>query len=183
MPEPSQKAVPQGGGKKGKILKESVQAEGDASLAHVIGRDLNPHAITHDKADEALAHLAGDVSQELMAVCYADAEHRSGQYGGDDTLHLDFAFTVVVCLLCSNGGRGGGTGASALVVAGGVVALLRTSAATVGGICHDVGWNSEGRTPARGARVVYCALHWFASAFSGSSGDFLKKIGKITKCD
>lgn len=112
-----------------------VQAEGDAGLGHIVGGDLDTDAVAYNEADEALAHLAGDVGQELMAIGHLDAEHGAGEHGGNHAFELDFALAIVINLL-GFGCRGGGTcvarGARA------VRALLRLAAAIIGGICHYV---------------------------------------------
>lgn len=43
-------------------------AEGDARLAEVVGRHLDVHAVTHADADEMLAHLAGNVGEDFVAI-------------------------------------------------------------------------------------------------------------------
>ena len=112
-----------------------VQTEGDAGLGHVVGGDLDTDSVAYDEADEALAHFAGDVGQELMAIGHLDAEHGAGEHGGYHAFELDFTLAIVINLLgLGNRGRG------ACVARGtrAVRALLRLAAAIIGGICHYV---------------------------------------------
>ena len=133
------KKIP-GGGPPGILRKnfccrKSVQAEGDAGLRHVVGGNLDADAVAYYQADEALAHLAGDVGQEFMAVGHLYAEHGAGEHSGYHAFKLNLALTVIICLL----GLGGGIHGAG--VAGGtrpVRALLRLAAAIIGGICHYV---------------------------------------------
>ena len=112
-----------------------VQAEGDAGLGHIVGGDLDTDAVAYDEADEALAHLAGDVGQEFMAIGHLHSEHGAGENGGNHAFELDFALAIVIYLLgfrCRGGGTCVARGARA------VRALLRLAAAIIGGICHYV---------------------------------------------
>ena len=114
---------------------ESVQAEGDASLRHIVGRNLDADAVADYETDETLAHLTGDVGQELMTIGHLYAEHGTGEHCGHHALELDLAFAVIVSLL----GLGGGVhGAGVAGRTRSIRALLRLAAAIIGGICHYV---------------------------------------------
>ena len=57
-------------------------AERDARLAEVVRGHLDIHAINNTDADEMLAHLAGDVGEDFMAVGEGHAKHGAGQHLG-----------------------------------------------------------------------------------------------------
>src|SRR4051812_32858230 len=64
-------------------------AVGDAAAVEVVGRELDLHPVAGQDADVVAAHLAGDVTEDLMVVVELDLEHRVGQGLGDLALHLD----------------------------------------------------------------------------------------------
>lgn len=57
-------------------------AEGDTRLAEVVRGHLDIHAVAHTDADEMLAHLAGNVSKDFVAVREGHAKHGAGQHLG-----------------------------------------------------------------------------------------------------
>ena len=114
---------------------KSVQAEGDAGLGHIIGGNLDTDTVAYYQADEALAHLAGDVSQELMTIGHLYAEHGAGEHSGYHAFKLNLTLAVVVNLL-GLGGVVHGAGVAGRTRS--VRALLRLAAAIIGGICHYV---------------------------------------------
>ncbi len=56
--------------------------EGDSRLAEVVRRHLDVNAIAHADADEMLAHFAGDVGEDFVAVGEGHAKHGAGQHLG-----------------------------------------------------------------------------------------------------
>ncbi len=67
-------------------------AEGDAGLAEVVGRHFDVDLVADADADEVLAHFAGDVGEDLMAVGQGDAKHRPRQDLGDLAVQFDWLF-------------------------------------------------------------------------------------------
>jgi len=67
-------------------------AERDAPFAHVVGREFERHLVAREDADVVLAHLAGGVGDQLMAVVQRDAVAGVGQHFADDTAHFDVFF-------------------------------------------------------------------------------------------
>jgi len=65
-------------------------AEGDAGLAEVVGGHLDVDLVADTDADEVLAHLAGDMGQDLMAVGQGYAKHRPRQDLGDLAVPFDW---------------------------------------------------------------------------------------------
>jgi hypothetical protein len=59
------------------------QAVNDAAFVEIVGGHLEFDAVAIGEADEALAHLAGDVREDLVFVGEFDAEHGSCEDGGD----------------------------------------------------------------------------------------------------
>ena len=102
---------------------QSAYAVGDARLLHVVRGDLDFDAVADDEADEALAHLAGDVGQEFMAVGHLHAEHGAGEHGGDHALQLDLALAVVILGL----GFGCGLRGAVVVVSAGAAGVVGTA--------------------------------------------------------
>src|SRR5262252_3693459 len=58
-------------------------AVGDPTARQVVRRDFDGHAVARDDADEVLAHLAADVSEDLVPAVHLDAELGVGE-GLDD---------------------------------------------------------------------------------------------------
>jgi hypothetical protein len=54
--------------------------EGDAPLGEVVGRKLQRDAVAGQDADVVLAHLAGAVGDQAVAVFQHDTESRVGKY-------------------------------------------------------------------------------------------------------
>ena len=55
------------------------EAIGDPALGKVIGRQFDEHFVAGQHTDAVLAHLAGGMAENLVAVLEADAKHRIGQ--------------------------------------------------------------------------------------------------------
>src|SRR6185436_20804126 len=68
------------------------QAVHDPPAVEVVGRELHQHAIARQDADEMLAHLAGDVRQDLVLVVELHPEHRVRERLDDRGLDLDRLF-------------------------------------------------------------------------------------------
>jgi hypothetical protein len=51
----------------------------DTTFLKIVGRHFDNHLVAHDRADAKLAHLAGRVSDDPMAVFKRDAETAIGQ--------------------------------------------------------------------------------------------------------
>ena len=56
---------------------------GDACLVQVVGRHFDVDLVADADADEVLAHFAGDMGQDFMAIGQGDPEHGTGQHLGD----------------------------------------------------------------------------------------------------
>ena len=54
-------------------------AKSDAGLAEVVRGHLDIDLVADADADEVLAHFAGDVGEDLMAIGQSDPEHRTRQ--------------------------------------------------------------------------------------------------------
>jgi len=67
-------------------------AEGDAGLAEVVGGHFDVDLVADADADEILAHLAGDVGEDLMAVGQGHAKHGPRQDLGDLAVQFDWLF-------------------------------------------------------------------------------------------
>src|SRR5262245_32165731 len=77
-------------GKKGG--KDLPTAVNDPSTAQVVGGNLHLDPIAGNDADEVLAHSAGDMGYDLVAVVQFDAKLRVGQRLFDAALHFNGFF-------------------------------------------------------------------------------------------
>lgn len=75
-------------------LNDLLVAINDAPTGQVVGRQLHDDAILGQDTDVVLAHLAGNVSQYLVAIVQFDTEHRVRQGLDNATLNLDGAFLL-----------------------------------------------------------------------------------------
>jgi len=66
--------------------------KGYAGLAEVIGRHLDVHAVADADADEVLAHFAGDMGEDFMAVGQSHPEHGPRQYLGHGANQFNWFF-------------------------------------------------------------------------------------------
>ncbi len=81
-----------GGSKRNLVaMLESIN---DARLAGVVRRHLHFHPVTDRQANEAFAHLAGDVRENEMIVRERDTKHSPGQHGHDGALQFDGFFGI-----------------------------------------------------------------------------------------
>src|SRR5436190_16787891 len=64
----------------------------DARAVEVVGRDLHAHAVARQDPDAEPPHLAGDVTEHLVAVVELHAEHRVRERLDDLPLELDLLF-------------------------------------------------------------------------------------------
>ena len=55
-----------------------LQAVGDATAGEVVGRELDPDAVSREDPDEVHPELPADVSKDAVAVLKLDCEHRVG---------------------------------------------------------------------------------------------------------
>src|ERR1700749_2802797 len=69
-----------------------LEAIGDASLGEVIRSHLHHDLVSGQHADAVLAHLAGGVRDDLVAVLEQNAEMRIGQALADRTLKFQQVF-------------------------------------------------------------------------------------------
>ena len=67
-------------------------AEGDASLAQVVRGEFDIDLISDADANEVLAHLAGDVREDLVACRQRDPKHGAGQHLRDGALQANWFF-------------------------------------------------------------------------------------------
>src|SRR5262245_34637574 len=65
---------------------------GDAVPSQIVGRQLDLDLVARKDPDEMHPHLAGDVSQDLVAVVQLDPEQRVRQRLHDCAFHLDGVF-------------------------------------------------------------------------------------------
>ena len=77
---------------KSKRLRSLPLAVGDARFAEVVGGHLDAHLVADADADEVLAHLAGNVGEDLVAVGQGDAKHRPRQYLRHRATQLNWFF-------------------------------------------------------------------------------------------
>src|ERR1700747_3594627 len=63
----------------GELLPALLVAIDDAAARQIVRRKLDGHFVSRKNADEILAHLAGDMRQNLVLVFQFDAEHGVGQ--------------------------------------------------------------------------------------------------------
>src|SRR5664279_242423 len=63
----------------------------DPAASQVVGAQLHDHAVLGEDADVVLAHLARDMSENLVAVGQLNAEHRVGKSFDNRALNLDDA--------------------------------------------------------------------------------------------
>ena len=63
----------------GEPQSTSSLAVNDPALLEVVRRDFDGHPVTRNDADEVLAHLAGDVGQNAVAIFQLDHELGIGQ--------------------------------------------------------------------------------------------------------
>src|SRR5262245_10967643 len=81
-------------------------AIGDAALAEIVGRHFHGDAITGQRPDAALAHLASGVGDDLMAILQLYAETTIGQYLLDQAIELQEFFLCHTALPKSRKGGG-----------------------------------------------------------------------------
>src|SRR5690349_6114916 len=67
----------------------SLVAVDDAAAGEVVRAQLHHHAVLGEDPDVVLAHLAGDVREDLVPVGQLDAEHRVRERLHDAALDLD----------------------------------------------------------------------------------------------
>jgi hypothetical protein len=64
--------------------------EDDSALGQIVGGEFDLDAVAGEDADEVLAHLAGDVAEDLaVGVVETKLEHRVGQRGNDNCFNFD----------------------------------------------------------------------------------------------
>src|SRR5215212_7207267 len=66
----------------------SLQSVGDPTAGQVVGRELNPDAVSRQDPDEIHPKLSGNVGQHPVAVLKLDSEHRVRK--GFDDRSFDF---------------------------------------------------------------------------------------------
>jgi hypothetical protein len=66
--------------------------ERDPPFGEVVRRQLERHRVTGKDADEVLAHLAGSVGDEAVAIVQRDSKARVGQHFGNLAIHFDQFF-------------------------------------------------------------------------------------------
>lgn len=71
------------------VLAEPIN---NASFVDVVGGHLQLHTVTSGEADEAFAHLSGNMSEDDMIVRELDTKHRAGEDGRDPAFELDRFF-------------------------------------------------------------------------------------------
>ncbi len=92
-----QDKVAKGGRRKQKIFgkgKGLSQAINDPALVEVVRGHFELHAVAVGEADEAFAHLSGDVRENLVLIGEFDTEHGARENGDD----LAFGFDKLGCL-------------------------------------------------------------------------------------
>jgi hypothetical protein len=72
-------------------MSESIN---DASFGGVVGRHFHFHPIPDCKPNETLAHLSGNVRENLMIVRQRDAKHGSGEHRHNGTLQFNGFFRI-----------------------------------------------------------------------------------------
>ena len=81
-----------GGSKKNLVaMSESIN---DASFGGVVGRHLHFHPVADRKANETLAHFAGNVRENEMVVRQRDAKHGPGEHRHNGALQFDGLFRI-----------------------------------------------------------------------------------------
>jgi hypothetical protein len=81
-----------GGSKRNRVaILESVN---DASFGGVVGRHLHLYPVPYCKSNETLAHLPGNVCENLMIVRQRDAKHGSGKHRHDGAFQFDGFFRI-----------------------------------------------------------------------------------------
>jgi hypothetical protein len=81
-----------GGSKRNRVaMSESIN---DASFGAVVGRHFHFHSVSDCKSNETLAHLPGNVRENLMIVRQRNAKHGSGEHRHDDALQFDGFFRI-----------------------------------------------------------------------------------------
>src|SRR6218665_265974 len=65
---------------------------GNPTLGQIVGRQLDQNLVARQHADAVLAHLAGGVAEDLMAVLELHAEHGVGQQLDHLPAHLEEFF-------------------------------------------------------------------------------------------
>ena len=71
-----------------------LESINDARLAGVVRRHLHFDPVTDREANEAFAHLAGDVRENEMIVRERDTKHSPGQHGHNCALQFDCFFGI-----------------------------------------------------------------------------------------
>src|SRR5690606_8440841 len=72
--------------------RSSASAVGDAALAEVIGRQFNLHLVAGENTNIVLAHLAGNMRIDYVAIFQADAEGGVWQGVDDFPFHFNMIF-------------------------------------------------------------------------------------------
>src|SRR5262245_51273570 len=66
-----------------------LQPVGDPAAGEVVGRQLDPDAVTRQDPDEVHPELAADVGKDAVAVLKLDGEHRVGERLDNRPFHFD----------------------------------------------------------------------------------------------
>ena len=72
-----------------KNCKHSAVAVSDPALGQIVGRHFNLDLVTGQDADVVLAHPAGDMGDDLVAVLQLDPEHGVREGFGDSAFEFD----------------------------------------------------------------------------------------------
>jgi hypothetical protein len=73
----------------GRSCASGHEAVGDSALGEIIWCQFDQDLVAGENANSVLAHLAGGMTEDLMAVLEAHAEHRIGQQLNDRAAHLE----------------------------------------------------------------------------------------------
>src|ERR671918_329518 len=69
-----------------------LQTEGDPAAAQVVGGELDPDAVARKDADVVLAHLPGDLGEDVLSGLQANPEHGARERLDHLAFHLDLLF-------------------------------------------------------------------------------------------
>jgi hypothetical protein len=76
-----------------RVTRNSCSAIGNPRLVQVVLRHLDIDPVADGNADEILAHLAGEVREDLVAIGQFNAEHGAGQHLRDGSGQFDVLFS------------------------------------------------------------------------------------------
>jgi hypothetical protein len=72
-----------------RALTESIH---DSRLIDIVRGHFQLHPVADGEANKSFSHFARDMGEDYVIVRQADAEHRAGEHGGNQSFELELFF-------------------------------------------------------------------------------------------